>query len=299
MIRIVVATIFIVAISISKLNAQTDSIPGLGIITPTVDSNSLSGWYIPTNMAECLDELDNTVPESIKDSFKLFSYEQIYQKYAYLNQWMLNSWKIWDSSVIVQYFNKYGFIDPAEISRSIFLAYWKHLNDLPLKISAKPDYYALGTNLEVRYAEKHYQYPNNPAIYGKIIHTADAPQFTYMDMKFTLMDSLYSVIMKILYDNGYNPSERLLYVWWTKVAQFGYEIEKPPLFLTEEELKTNYNDGASYTVDYILIIDSDNSEELLNYMTNYQYDETFFEYVKKLRNISFHLIKKREVVDFD
>lgn len=299
MIKIVVATIFIVAISISKLNAQTDSIPGLGIINPTVDSNSLSGWYIPTNMAECLKELDNIVPESIKDSFKLFSYEQIYQKYAYLNQWMLNSWKIWDSSVIVQYFNKYGFIDPAEISQSIFLAYWKYLNDLPLKIETKPQYYALGTNLEVRYAEKHYEYPNNPAIYGKIIHTADAPQFTYMDMKFTLMDSLYSVIMKILYDNGYNPSERLLYVWWTKVAQFGYEIEKPPLFLSPEEMDNNYNDGASYTVDYILIIDSDNAEELLNYMRNYQYDETFFEYIKNLRNVSFHLIKKREVVEFD
>lgn len=297
--RLLLIKIIIFCITLIQLNAKTDSIPQLGIITPTIDENSPSGWFIPSNMEECFEELDNLLSNEVKDSLQILDFEKSYEKYIYLNKWIINSWKIFDTSSIVKYFNKKGFLDATEISKAIITGYWKYLNDIEIKLELNPKYYAIGKNLDLKIESQYFDYQGNPVVWGKIIHTDSMNIFTLFNKKLTLMDSLYGAFMKLLSDNGFNASDRLYYVWWPKVASFGYYTEIAPKFLTEEEIAEKYSSDLCYWADYIIFIDADNTGKLEKFLNNRQFDSEFHEFLKENRNISLHVIKMKQVVGFD
>jgi hypothetical protein len=281
--------------------AFQDTIPGIGIITPTEDDTSKSGVYIPKNMEECIEELEELIPEEIQDSMKILNYNESLRNFGNVTKWMLEEWCMWDTSVIVKYFSDYGFTDPVEISLGIFKSFWNYLNALPIKIELRPKCYVLNKNLfikiadTIKFPEKR---PNPKGIIRKDSSSGDA-EFIFMGRKFTLIDSLYDPIIKLILDNGFKPSDSLWYIWWTKIAKFGYGEEELPDFITEDEYKSNYNSEDSYNVDFILIVENESIGIMKRVIRNNHFDDSFLGYIKTKKHFGFYLIRKREVIIFD
>ncbi|MFC2131586.1 DUF6794 domain-containing protein, partial [Bacteroidota bacterium] len=199
------------------VSAATDTIPGIGIISPTPDDTSKSGYFIPSDMEECLDELDNIFPDDIKDTLQILDYRHSYNKYGMIIQWLTDKWSMWDTSRIVKYFNQYGFIEPTEIANGIFRSYWNYLNENPIRIEMKPKHYIINKNLFLKIANEIVFPEKRPNPKGTIIDSNSTTQFIFMGRKFTLIDSLFDPIINLIKENGFHPSDSLWYVWWTRI----------------------------------------------------------------------------------
>jgi hypothetical protein len=277
----------------------TDSLTNIGVITPTLDTTSKTGYYIPVDMMDCMKEMDKLFPNNVKDSIKLIPYIQCYNKYGYILQWMIDKWDMWDTSRIVRYFKEFGFDDPSVIANGLLKSYWNFLNNKPLRIEMIPKVYIINNNLFLKKSDS-LSIPNyQPNPKGTITYSDGKPEFIFMGRPFHLIDSLYDPVLKLIGDNKFTPSDSLRYVWWTLVGKFGESVDTLPHFISKEEMETKFNKEDSYNADYIVILEDGNSNTLNNFIDDGKFDDEFKKYVESKRHISFYLIRKRKVHVFN
>jgi len=281
--------------------AQTDSIPGIGLITPTVDKATKFGYYIPIDMKECLSEIDKFLPDAIKEDIEERDIIESAVKYKGLAQWIYQKWDLENIPVIVNYFMQYGFKDGADIAQLIYESYLKYKKDLPLRLEVIPKVYSINKNLFLIKADSIIVPKSIPNPKGVLNFdsTAMQPQFNFMGGKFTLIDSIYDPILKIISENGFIPSQNLWYVWWTPIAKFGEGNDTVPYFLTEEELNTNFDKKYAYNADFILIFEDADTPIPVSILRDNKFDFGFYEYLSTRRHFGFYLIRQRDVVYFE
>lgn len=280
-------------------NAQTDSIKGIGEIHPNFDNDFKYGIYIPKDMSDCLDELDDLLPDYVKDSMKTLDLRASTLKYGRLMQWISKKWALWDTSRIVKYFSQYGFKKAPTIARGIFESFWNYSNDKEITIEAKPKAYVINKNLFLVKTDTIISFPKKrPNPKGTLMKTTSLPQFIFMGRKFTLIDSLYMPIVDLILNSGFQASDSLWYIWWTKISKFGYGFGEPPEWVDEDFLR-KYSKVNSYNADLILILEDKNKEKIKQIIRNNKFDDEFINYIRTKHHLAFHLIRMRKVIHFD
>ena len=125
------------------------------------------------------------------------------------------------------------------------------------------------------------------------------PQFNFMGGVFNLIDSIYDPIVKMIYDNGFQASQNLWYVWWTKVAKFGDGFDTVPYFMTEDYMNENFRKDMSYNADFILIFEDSDTPIPKSILRDNKFQFGFQEYLSTHRHFGFYLIRQKEVVYFE
>ncbi len=300
--KIIIVLLFFTMLTGCSTTSQTTKdvfIDNLGNITPRIDEKSNTGFYKPSNLKECLDELEIMLNKEIKDSLKVFTFSEAFNKYKPILNWLKINWDISDSSQLSKYFHQFGFKEPDVIANGIFRMYWNFLNGKPLKIEIKPELYTIGKNLFLQPTDSLIIYNHKPSPFGTIIATDSVPEFIFIGRKFTLIDSLYDPMINFLKSNNFEPSDSLWYIWWPRVIKFGIDDGEFPFFLTEMEIEQRYKDGGSYNGDFILVVEDGNKHKMQWFMKNNKYDQEFIDYIKTKKHLLFYLIRKRDVYYFD
>ncbi len=279
--------------------SATDSIPGIGKVTPNFDSTFQRGVYVPEDMFDCFVEIDKLLPRDVRDSVYNLDYGKIYGKYGRLTQWIYINWGLADSSRIYNFFEKYGFTNPSTIAHGIFESYWKYKHSEPIRIEIKPDAYVIDKNLHLKEAEEFVFPEKRPNPKGTIVPTDSTPQFIFMGRHFTLIDSLYDPIINMIKENGLQPSDSLWYIWWPRIAKFGEGIDSLPSFINKEEFDEKFSPEDSYNADFILILQDSKKYKIKGVIRENKFNEEFKNYVKNKKHLGIYLIRKREVARFE
>ncbi|MFH1050371.1 MAG: DUF6794 domain-containing protein [bacterium] len=294
--------IYAIFLSTSSLLAQTDSLMDIGVITPTIDNTNKTGYYIPKDIKDCFAEIDKMLPSDIKDYMSKMEINESLRTYPALFHWIYQNWGMEDTTRIVDYFMNYGFDDGGEITRVILESYLTYKKgEKIIRIEIKPKVYLINKNLFLIKADTIVVPPKIPNPKGVINFdsTEMKPQFYFMGGKFTLIDSLYDPIIKMIYDNGFVASQNLWYVWWTQIARFGEDNDTVPYFLTEDELNSQFDKKYSYNADFILIFEDADTPIPKSILRDNKFDFGFPEYLSTRKHFGFYFIRKREVVYFD
>jgi hypothetical protein len=97
--------------------------------TPTLDPTSPTGYYIPTDIDDCIRELNSILSACM--AAKIRDCEEIYLPINHfgIELWMRNNWGLWlTNSRLKRYFDRLG-VYQADIASSVILTtYWHHLN---------------------------------------------------------------------------------------------------------------------------------------------------------------------------
>ena len=58
-----------------------------------------------------------------------------------LGRWLRNNWALWKGSKLSKHFNKHGVFHPDDMSAIILTAFWRNLNNKPLKLEEEFSFY--------------------------------------------------------------------------------------------------------------------------------------------------------------
>lgn len=108
-------------------------------LSPTSDSQSPTGVYIPFDLPGCFRELDNMLPINTRKQIQTSSEANLSVHHFGLGMWMRNNWMLWSSlSRLKQHFADMGIQNADSVSSLILSSYWRYLNgqslDLPKQI---------------------------------------------------------------------------------------------------------------------------------------------------------------------
>jgi len=93
------------------------------------EPNSLHKYYIPKDLDDCFVELKKMLPPDILDDFKNTTLVDMDVKYHLgLGMWLRNNWGLWKGSRLAYYFKQKGFKHPDDMSHTILVSFWRHLN---------------------------------------------------------------------------------------------------------------------------------------------------------------------------
>lgn len=103
--------------------------------TPTPDSQSPSGVYIPSDIQDCFRELDVMLPTSLIECIRVGDESDLIEQHFGLGMWMRSNWGLWsDWSRLKQYFDNLGVNSADSISSLILASYWRYLNGCPIEV---------------------------------------------------------------------------------------------------------------------------------------------------------------------
>jgi hypothetical protein len=117
------------------------------VITPTKDTNSPTGVYIPNNLEDCFDELKRMLPPDTIRELKQGPENSMNRYHLNLGLWIRNNWGLWRGSRLADYFNHYDIRHPDDMSSIILDSFWRHLNDRPIKFGEQVQFYKEYWNL--------------------------------------------------------------------------------------------------------------------------------------------------------
>ncbi|ROL61178.1 hypothetical protein D9V86_07110 [Bacteroidetes/Chlorobi group bacterium ChocPot_Mid] len=294
----IITILFLFFIFTQQLFPQKESIPGVGFINPTHDKSSKSGYYIPKNVKDCINELDKMLPDKVKEDIEISSLNDNMIKYNTVMPWLYLNWDMADTSRIVKYLLDYGFSPETDFSKIIFESYLKYKKGFPLRFEVTPKVYSIGKNLTILRADSIAIPTQNPVPYGSILIDSldNQPHFIYMGSKFTLIDSLYEPIMNFLKLYGFDPTKNLWYLWWTQIFKFGEGIDSLPYFLTREKFEKYFDTKHAYNADFILVFQDEDSFGPKTIMKDNLYNTSLNEYLKSKNYIGLYLVRHRNVV---
>jgi len=98
---------------------------------------------IPANLQECFAQLDKMLSDKEKREFKSCKDqdELIIKYHLGLGMKLRNSWGLWSSSKLGDYFREMGLCHPDDMSSVILKSYWCMLNEKPYDIEKDVSYY--------------------------------------------------------------------------------------------------------------------------------------------------------------
>jgi len=110
-------------------------------ITPTADTNSITGILIPNNLKECFLELENSLTPEFIDEIRQGTEVDVNQFHHSLGMFLRNNWGLWKGSPLSEWFNEKGIHHPDDMSGIIFDSFWRHLNNKPIKLEEQIKFY--------------------------------------------------------------------------------------------------------------------------------------------------------------
>jgi len=95
---------------------------------PDANAKSLTGFHIPANQDEAVQELLKSLPKQALVDMKIIGLDEM-QSYQYsLGMQMRNNWGLWKGSRLGKYFGGKGIKQPEEMTASILTALWHNLH---------------------------------------------------------------------------------------------------------------------------------------------------------------------------
>lgn len=105
-------------------------------------TDTLRGNYIPTDLEDCLNQMDGFFNDSTKNEFKSKSEDTFTGSHHFgLGTWMRNNWQLWYGSRLSKYFNNLGIDHPDDMSAIILTSYHRRLNGKKLKLNEQIKFY--------------------------------------------------------------------------------------------------------------------------------------------------------------
>lgn len=93
-----------------------------------LSADTISGNYIPRDIAECMAELDLIVSLELKDQIKLTPQSELMRFHHSLGSMMRTRWNLWEGSRLKTYLEKEGFQHPDGITQILLRCYHHYLN---------------------------------------------------------------------------------------------------------------------------------------------------------------------------
>jgi len=110
-------------------------------VTPTQDSESPTGVYIPINLEDCFNELQKMLHPDFLTEFKNKSEKELSEYHMGLGLWLRDNWGLWGGSRLSKYFNQLGIFHPDDMSGIIIDTFWSKLNNRPQRLNDKIEFY--------------------------------------------------------------------------------------------------------------------------------------------------------------
>lgn len=106
-------------------------------LSPTIDTNSATGFLVPKDLEECFIELNTMLTPDFIDEIKGLEIEkQTYRYWLGFGSWLRSHWGLrwglWERSELVHWFWGKGIENPERMFGFIMVSYWRHLNDMPI-----------------------------------------------------------------------------------------------------------------------------------------------------------------------
>ncbi len=92
--------------------------------------------YIPTDLDDCLKQLDSMFADSTKTKIKVLTEDEFSGKYHFgFGMWMRNNWGLWRGSRLSKYFNSLGVYHPEDMTGIIFNSFHRQLTGKSIKLN--------------------------------------------------------------------------------------------------------------------------------------------------------------------
>lgn len=106
-------------------------------LSPTKDSGTLFGVYIPKDVNDAHRELKKMLPARLVTKMKSGTKEDMIKYHFGLGMWIRNNWGLWQGSRLSKYFNEIGVYHPDDMSGIILDTFWCDLNGKPQRITER------------------------------------------------------------------------------------------------------------------------------------------------------------------
>lgn len=111
------------------------------ILYPNMDSTTATGYYIPEDIEDCFDELNQMLPEELIDEIKEKTEQDLIEYHFSLGILLRTIWNLWGESRLTEYFNNLEIFHPDDMSMIIITSYYRYLHDQPIKLDEQIEYY--------------------------------------------------------------------------------------------------------------------------------------------------------------
>ena len=99
-----------------------------------IKQEKLYGVYIPKDLAECFEQLNEKTTKTSKAKFKEADELTVMLKLHYsLGRWIWHNWGLFEGSRLSVYMNKVGVHHPEDMADFIIVAYHRYLNKKPIE----------------------------------------------------------------------------------------------------------------------------------------------------------------------
>jgi hypothetical protein len=91
-------------------------------------TDSLRGHYIPTDLRDCIVQIDKMLSDSVKEEIRRTKPGDFFgESHLNFGMYLRNSWQLWMGSRLTKYFNEIGIEHPDTMSGAILAAYYQSL----------------------------------------------------------------------------------------------------------------------------------------------------------------------------
>jgi len=101
-----------------------------------IKKEKLFGVYIPKDLTEALDILENKMEAPAKERFVAFTEDEVRIKGAF-RMWIKNNWGFDGGSRLSQYLKDRGVHHPDDMAEVIMISLHRHLNNKPLDVDGQ------------------------------------------------------------------------------------------------------------------------------------------------------------------
>ncbi len=107
-----------------------------------IKKSRINGVYIPANLEEAFQELDDLSPEGAKAKFKNAPEDVVATKLHFgLGRWISVYWNFIEGSRYVEYLRQLGITDPDHMIQFTIVSYHRYKNNKPLEVEAQVEKY--------------------------------------------------------------------------------------------------------------------------------------------------------------
>lgn len=108
----------------------------ISVYSQTKEHKTIYDFPIPQTLEKCFGILDKTMNKNEKDLIKTLQEDSIYfhKEFQYGTDFF-DAWKLYDGSVLTNYFNRIGIFNSHEIYETILISYHRYLNQKEIKIN--------------------------------------------------------------------------------------------------------------------------------------------------------------------
>lgn len=105
-------------------------------------TDSLRGFYIPKDLEDCFNQIDQLWNDTIKTQIQQMSKKDFTGRNHFgFGLWMRNNWQLWGGSRLSKYFKELGIYHPDDMSGIILDSYHSYLTEEELNLEQQVKYY--------------------------------------------------------------------------------------------------------------------------------------------------------------